>query len=1098
MRYHKYHNIMRNRIKIGLWLLLSLAFPAGVFGGEGHVPEAGVAAVRQQRDVIIKGRVTDRSGEALPGASILVEGTSTGTVTDVNGNYFLQFVPRDNQKLIVSYVGYQTKTVVYKGERIVDVVLDMGDISLDDVVVIGYGSKQRKSLTSSVVSMREADVDRLASTATTMDNLLGGTMKGVLATTSSGEPGAALRINVRGITSPYPKKGGGTSNVPLYVIDGVPMFMEDTALNPLLGISPNDIESIDVLKDASATAIYGSRGANGVIIVNTKNGRKGEKMNIEAGYTFSVSNAVKDYDRLNTEEFKNLQAEILSNTARAANQGFSIAYDPMMGMMGMADYTLLPLMRKFGNFSVGADGTLAFEGIDPALYGVADTDWTRQVRNKNAATHQYNVAVRGGSERTNYSFSFNGINQEGLLINDRMERYGARLSMDTEINNCVSFGSALNYSYSNRKSGSNMDVLGYDNNTWQTRPDLTVRDGAGRYSLVDAAGIYGSEGVYQPNPVAKLQRKATYVNDQFLGNAYIEVKPLSGLTLRGDFNVARYAFKTDYFTPLVAMERQGYSPDMLFDAKSILTSSRSTVTTTSINLRADYKKKFGLHNAGVMAGYGADRYWSELHAMSYAGFPNDCYLDNPASAADVTGYTDTYSKSGLNSLYGRLSYDYDARYLVEVSMRADASSKFGPDNRWGVFPAVSLGWRINNEAFLKDVSWIDDLKLRLSWGKTGSTNVADFAYTQLFNGGKLYGGQSAVTLEDTFPNVEIGWEMTTEYNLGLDFAFFGGKLDGSIDLYHRYTDGALAPAPIGLEFGIPTYYSNIIDLLNRGVEFAVGGDVVRTRQFTWNSRFNIATNRSKIDRLNGAALDMFSQDKYPEGKPVGTVMGYKVDGIYQNWDQIDELNAKADANFNIYQAGVSPGDYRMADTDGNGYISEADRVPIANPEPECFGGWTNTFTYKNLSLSALFQYQCGGEGVYMTLNESASGALGQSVLRELYGNTWTPERPDARYAQLVFMPTNYDNTSVNDRYVFSTAYLRLKNITLSYALPVSWTQRWGVADASLFCTATNLFTVTSWPGLDPEMLSTGYLGNTESRDLYPMSRSFSLGVKISF
>lgn len=960
-------------------------------------------------------------------------------------------------------------------------MLELDHVALDDLVVIGYGSKSRRNVTTAISTVSQEQISKLAATTPTLDGLLQGTVKGVLATTANGEPGSSLKLNIRGITSPYPKSGKGNNNQPLYVIDGVPTFMEDTGINPLINISPNDIESIDVLKDAAATAIYGSRGANGVVIVKTKNGKRNEKTKVDFGYTFSFSNPIKNYEPLNTAEYKNVQDEILRNTVNGMNDGSSMGFDY--------------ILNQYGNVSLNEEtGLYTYNGLNESLYGKDNVNWADEVINKNAPTHQYNVAVRGGSNKTNYSFSFNGMNQEGLLLNDRMERYGARLSIDSEINKYITVGGVLDYTYSSRKSGSNDPALGYDNDGWMTRPDLAVRDADGNFQRVDKFGLY-ADTYNDANAVAKLQRKTKYENDQFSGNAYIDIKPVKGLTLHADANISRFIFSNSYFSPKITLPEQlGMEPT------STLAESNYRNTNTSINFRADYK--FTLteaHRFDVMAGYSADRYWSKEHDQAYSGFPNDDVLNNASSATTVNKPTETYSKSGLNSIYGRLSYDFLSRYLLDFSLRSDESSKFGPGNKRGTFPAVSLAWRINQEPFLESARDIDDLKFRLSWGKTGSTNVSDFSYIQYFNGNQ-YGGQSGLTLASTYPNKDIKWEMTTEYNAGVDFTLFNGRLTGSFDIYHRKTDGALAPAPIALEFGIGTYYSNILDLTNNGFEFSIGGDVVRTKDFTYNTMLSISSNRNKITKLNGSTLDMMHQDLYMEGHAMGTVKGYKVAGIYQSQDQISKLNEQAMAKgYGFYQNGAAVGDYMFADTNGDGFISEADRTAIANPEPKVFGGWSNTLSYKNFTLSMLFQYQLGGDAYYSTMQESASGAIGMSILREMYGNTWTPDRTDAKYAKLMWMPNAYTNTQANDRNVYSNSYFRLRNITLSYTFEPAWLERLHVSGASVFFTATNLFTITDWPGLDPDMAATNaFTKTTETKDVYPMSRSFSFGLKLQF
>ena len=1046
---------------------------------------AGIENVQEKGHTFIKGRVIDSDGNPLVGVTVQIEGTSYGVITDADGNYILEFPSMAHPKIVFSSIGYKSKSIEFRGVKEQNMMLELDHVALDDLVVIGYGSKSRKDVTTAISTVSQEQISKLAATTPTLDGLLQGTVKGVLATTANGEPGSSLKLNIRGITSPYPKSGKGNNNQPLYVIDGVPTFMEDTGINPLINISPNDIESIDVLKDAAATAIYGSRGANGVVIVKTKNGKRNEKTKVDFGYTFSFSNPIKNYKPLNISEYKNVQDEILRNTVDGMNDGSS-----MVGMYGF-DY----ILNQYGNVSLNEEtGLYTYNGLNESLYGKDNVNWADEVINKNAPTHQYNVAVRGGSNKTNYSFSFNGMNQEGLLLNDRMERYGARLSIDSEINKYITVGGVLDYTYSSRKSGSNDPALGYDNDGWMTRPDLAVRDADGNFQRVDKFGLY-TDTYNDANAVAKLQRKTKYENDQFSGNAYIDIKPVKGLTLHADANISRFIFSNSYFSPKITLPEQlGMEPT------STLAESNYRNTNTSINFRADYK--FTLteaHRFDVMAGYSADRYWSKEHDQAYSGFPNDDVLNNASSATTVNKPTETYSKSGLNSIYGRLSYDFLSRYLLDFSLRSDESSKFGPGNKRGTFPAVSLAWRINQEPFLESVRDIDDLKFRLSWGKTGSTNVSDFSYIQYFNG-NLYGRQSGLTLASTYPNRDIKWEMTTEYNAGVDFTLFNGRLTGSFDIYHRKTDGALAPAPIALEFGIGTYYSNILDLTNNGFEFSIGGDVVRTKDFTYNTMLSISSNRNKITKLNGSTLDMMHQDLYMEGHAMGTVKGYKVAGIYQSQDQISKLNEQAMAKgFDFYQDGAAVGDYMFADTNGDGYISEADRTAIANPEPKVFGGWSNTLSYKNFTLSMLFQYQLGGDAYYSTMQESASGAIGMSILREMYGNTWTPDRTDAKYAKLMWMPSAYTNTQANDRYVYSNSYFRLRNITLSYTFEPAWLERLHVSGASVFFTATNLFTITDWPGLDPDMAATNaFTKTTETKDVYPMSRSFSFGLKLQF
>lgn len=1036
-----------------------------------------------QKQVEVKGFVKDDKKLPIPGVNVYEKSNpQNGVITGNDGSYRLVASSAD-AVLVFSFIGFDVQEATIGSRTVIDVVLKEELTGLDEVVVVGYGRKDKKSLTSSIASIDKDELERMSSTTSTVDNLLGGTIKGVLTTQNSGEPGAAPTISIRGITSPYPNTSTGqANNIPLFVIDGVPMFVESNALNPLLAISPNDIESIDVLKDAAATAIYGSRGANGVIIVVTKNGRQSEKIDVEAGYTFSIANAVKEFKPLNNSEFRELQDQILKNTVPAINEFRSYADGFMLDMMGQVDVDW-----DTWEFS--------YNGLREEAFGTANTNWNDEIKNKNAATHQYNLAIRGGTNTTTYAFSFNAINQEGLFKNDQLDRYGARLSLNSELTKQIKVGAVMNYSVSARKSASIQDFY-ESTKPWLIRPDVAVRDENGDFSRIDASLSYYGLPYYMANPVAQQERESDFKSNQFMGNAFAEVELLKNWKLRADISLSTFTFENSYFSPIVS---QDIMFDMPLEASLDLSDSRST--RSSVNFRSDYNLDVNLHHFTGMVGGGFDRSFSDGKSFWFKGFPNDQHMSNPGSAKELVSFSDSNNKSGLNSIYSRLTYDFDHRYLVEASFRADESSKFGPNNRWGYFPALSLGWRINNEGFLRDITTIDDLKLRLSVGKTGSTNVSDFSYKQFFirSSSDYYGGNLSVRLKDLLPNEGIRWEMTSEYNAGFDFSLWNNRLYGSVDAYYRYTDGALAPAPHSLESGLNNYYANIIDMSNRGFELQLGGDWLRNKNFTWNTTLNLATNKNRIEELNSASIGVYMQDAFIEGKPAGTLKGFKVVKIIQDQAEIDALNNSAyEKGYDYYQEfSTAAGDYLMEDTNGDGRVNNADRVVIANPEPDFFGGLSNTFAYKNLSLSFLMQFSVGGEILWENLMTDAAANLGVSVNREMFRNTWTPDNTDAKYAQMVNSSNAMYNMAVSDRYVFDASYLRMKNISLSYQLPKQLLSRMKISQMSVFASATNLFTFTNWPGLDPELVSSGLIGMSSNSDPYPLSKCFSVGVKIN-
>ena len=959
---------------------------------------------------------------------------------------------------------------------------------LDEVVVVGYGTQTREQLTKSVSSIGKADIERLAPTAMSIQDILSsGLAKGVLSIQNTGEPGSSPTINVRGTTSPYPNFTTSTlNNAPLYVIDGIPMFVEASSLNPLLNYSPSDIESIDILKDAAATAIYGSRGANGVIMIRTKEGKKNEKPTITLGYSFSVAKPIKRYDVLNNSQFKMLYDEMIRNGVDAYNEGY--VWDPSP----MEYFATLTPTGEMNPYTWG--DMLRYDGLRADAFGSESLDWQKEIERNNAGTHQYNVAIRGGSNNTVYSLSFHGTNKQGIYKKDNLDTYGGRLSLASDLNKWLKVGVNANYSETKRKF-SLSDEFYWFTQPFAVRPDLPVYTADGNYTMIDEIGMMGGSGIYSPNPVAMLNMKNSHESSQMLANAFAEIKLYKGLKFRTDFGHTNYKYESSYFRPVVTQQDLSMWGEVPI---STLTLWNGVYKTTTVNFQLDYRLDIDQHSLTALLGYGTERSRNTLTTLTYEDFPNDDVLNNVASAKWGTGQNQVLQKFGLNSWFARVNYGYANKYFAEVSFRADASSKFGPDNQWGYFPAFSAGWIINRENFLKGTKWIDNLKLRASIGQTGSTNIDDFSYNQYYRSKGQYAEGSAIVLEDLLPNKGIKWEKTTEYNLGLDFSFLKHRIYGNIDIYSRKTDGALAPAPHILESGLTNYFGNIIDLTNRGYEISLGADVIRTKDFTWSTMLNLSSNKSKIDKLNDAQISPDLQDAFVVGYPVGTIKGYVVDHIVQSQEEIDALNETA---YNLYeqeyQSTTGVGDYLYKDLNGNGIIEEGDRDVIVNPEPKIFGGWFNQFTYKGFSLSFAMQFSSGGEALYMQLQEDANAILGHSVSPEMYGNFWTPERTDAKYARLASGLYNM-NSEVNDRYVFKTSYLRMKNVTLSYQIPTKFLKNYHINSANVFVTATNLFTITNWPGLDPETLAPGVTYMGRNTDPYPLSKSFSIGFNLQF
>ena len=1063
-----------------LLVAVVLLFPAGAF-----------SAVQPDGKVVITGSVSDEYGQPLTGAVVIEEGVN-GTVTDGYGNFSIE-VADTSVPLHFSYLGYQSQEIIPGSRTRLDVIMLPDKNYLDDVVVIGYGTRDRRSITTSIASVKQDEIEVLAPVATSVQDLLGGAAKGVLVTQNSGEPGAVSNINIRGITSPYPNFNTGiANNAPLYVIDGVAQFVDDTqAINPLQSLSPNEIESIDILKDASATAIYGSRGANGVIIVNTKKGRQGDRMSVEFGYSVSIANPVKTYDPLNNEEYLNVQAEALQGSAAAAQETMN-GYNTLM----IPYYA--SILVPYGLDEM----TYEYTGLNKSMFGTASTDWDKLVRNRNAMSHTYYLAVRGGTQKSDYSVSFNGINQEGLYLQDNMQTYNGRISVNTQIVPAIKVGALMNYSYS-RRDNSRMDELYGPTRNYKFAPDIEPYDESAEPTRIDVSVPYMTQGATVASPVGQLAIKNSDEATQVSFSAYTDIRLLQRqyheLKLHADISANIFTSDNSAFEP---SSSQVSYPGL--SVPTMLTVSDGKTVNTSINFRLDYDFERDSHSLNAILGYSSDRNSSSNNSASYSGFPDDKVLTQPSAAQSYVAGSNSIYKGGLNSVFARASYNYSGRYFADLSLRADQSSKFGPNNRWAVLPAVSAGWMISGESFMENAYWVNLLKLRLGWGRSGSTNVPDFSYIQYYEintgeGGNIYGDHSAVVLRNLLPNPNLRWEITDEWNIGLDFSLLNDRLYGSVDAYYRYTDGALAPAPHSLESGISMYYDNVIDVSNRGVEISLGGDIVRTRDFSLSSTVNLSLNRNRVESLNSAQLDDSYQDLIVVGQPTGVVKGYVVDHIAQDISEVQELDAKAQAaGYAYYQGGqLGVGDYIMKDTNDDGRITSDDRVVIASPEPKFFGGWNTRFRWKNLTLSVLFQYSVGSQAVYSAVANDIASPFQESISREVYGNTWTPERTDARYPRLGALLYNY-NSVVNDRFVFDASYFRLKNLTLGYALPEKWAAAIHSTGLSVFFTATNLFTVTRWPGIDPETIGSMVVDMGINDDPYPLARSFTFGVNLKF
>lgn len=1024
----------------------------------------------------IQGTVTSsKNGMPLIGATVRVKGASTGTTTNFDGAYSLE-INDPEAILIFSYLGYQSKEIPVNGQQIINAVLTMEAGELEEIVLVGYGQQKRSEVTGAVSSIESEKLDQISTGTVGLGRAMGGLAKGVRISQNTGSPGSPIRINIRGFTSPL----SGSLNQPLFVIDGVPFNTDATSGNPLLTINTNSILSVDILKDAAATSIYGSRGANGVIIIKTRRGERNQKPQVHASISSTYSSPINTLDALDAKGYRAFNNLLISNSIAAINKGrvpFFYGFD----LANIGKVTLDPTTSKF-----------TYDGLSEDYFGDANTDWNDEVYRDMAVTRQINFGINGGAENTNYAFGISTTDQQGLNLSSELESYNIHMALDSDISDAVTTGGVFNFSHTKINSGNFQLGLPTSSSIYGARPDLPVRDENGEL-LAQPSYAYGFP-TYKPNPVMSLQHNNIDKSYNFIGNSYFEVEPIDDLKLRTEVSAAVFYNDIYNYTPKTTMENFGVPNESYLIKDDNLTSNITT------NLTANYHFNIADHDFSLLAGYSWDRTKSKYHSYSFIGFPDDEVLVDVNSAERSMGYGSGSLESGINSLFARLTYGYKNIYNATLNFRTDKSSKFGPGNKRGYFPSASVSWNLANADFLKESKDVDNLKLRVSYGKVGSANIADFAYLQFFSTSSQdkYGGNTAINPSNTLPNRNVQWETTLGANIGLDFAFFDHRLSGSIDVYDRQTTGALAPTPIPLELGPSVYYSNLMDVSNQGVEIRLGGDIIKTSDFTWSADINWAFNRNTLEDLHGANINQYSLDYYVEGEPVGTIKGYKVVKILASQQAVDALNSASPTG--LYdRPSLGVGDYMFADLNKDGLINTDDRTVIGSIEPEYFGGFSNTFSYKNISLSAFFQYSVGGEAIWSAIRNQGYNTLGQNKLVEYAKNTWTPENPNAKYARAIYTDPS-SNTRTSDKYLFSTSYLRLKSIQLAYDFNETVLNKLSISNASVFISGSNLLTWTKWPGTDPEISSNsgGITNMTHNADPYPLAKSISLGIQVQF
>jgi len=1033
----------------------------------------GFSAVAQ---VKIQGKILDEKGNSLRGATIQVKGTINTTQTDREGNFTIS-VSSASSRLVVSFVGYEPKELAVGNRSNITVSLVPTNSSLGDVVVIGYGTQRKSDLTGAISSVSAKDLSK--ATPINVTEAIQGRAAGVMVTTNSGSPGSEGTIRIRGI-------GTVNNNDPLYVVDG--MFV-----NSINFLNPSDIARIEVLKDASATAIYGSRGANGVVLITTQKGTAGKPT-----ITFNANTAISK----------------VSNLPKTLNRDQYLDYKKTAYLYGY--------LRSIANPNPNID---PFTTTDPFFNYVKtvkaeydkgyNTDWARELL-KTAVIQNYDVAIRGGANNVRYAASAGYFDQKGIIENSAYKRYTFRLNTDYTLNKRLVIGENLNITNSNiyGRYGENTpggivnQILNADPLTPVVKPNADVNDLDYRYnkfahSLVNnAAGSFNPAGI-----ISRMKDQTTLV--QLVGNVYGELEILKGLKLKSSMGY-------DYNTT----NHSAYAP--IFQMDPLEKNDVSTVTDERNNFLGQvwentltYNNRFGDHSITGLLGYTEELYKANFVSAARQGTANNDptlqVLNSATGAISLTGNKTNYA---LKSYFARGNYSYADRYLLTATIRRDGSSKFASGKQKGTFPSVSAGWKISSEKFFRHtglVSRINMLKLRAGWGQIGNQSMpggTNNPYLSLVEGGNGYRYVFGDAIATGYYLTSLGtpgitWETSEQTNLGLDLGFFNNKLSISADYFVKRTKNMLLQIQLPSYAGFPGIpYTNAGEVQNKGFEIVVAYQGTAGK-FTYGVSANASKFINKVLSLGSGNNPIVSNDfvsgltinKTEAGRSVGQFYGYVTDGIFQN---MNEVKAYLDKNGNLIQPNALPGDFRFKDVNGDGVINAGDQTYIGNPLPKLLYGFSLNLGYNNFDLAALFQGSYGNK--LFNLNKYYRGTLNGTYNGDLkyYEAAWRGEGTSNVQPIMSTVDRN-QNFRVSDWYVEDGSYLRLKNLQIGYNISQTWLKRAGISNSRIYVGGTDLFTITKYTGIDPEAgLSASPIAGGREFSSYPKMKRFSIGLNLTF
>lgn len=1020
----------------------------------------------------VTGRVTDNEGYPMPGVNIIIEGTSQGTITDIDGKYSIG-ATRD-ATLEFNFLGFHVQKINIGGRTNIDVIMKEDVMSLDEVVVVGYGQMKRTDVTGSMVSVSSDAIEKSA--VTSIDQVLQGRAAGVQVQQNSGMPGGSSSIRIRGVNS---LQG---SNEPIFVIDGIVIdaSTESASDNALSSINPSDIVSMDILKDASATAIYGSRGANGVILITTKRGKSGE--------------------------------------AR-------ITYDGHIGFQEMPTKLDLLNLREYATHkNARADAGIVLPDnnfIRPELLGKG-TDWQDELF-QTALMHTHNLSISGGSEKSTYAMGLGYLDQEGIAIGSGFERVNLSGNFDSQVKDWLKAG--INFSLSNSNQNVTVSEQSLIATAMKQTPNVAVRNADGSFDGPD------TDMYVQTNPVGlAMLRQNENEKMGIRSNMFLEGKIMDGLTLKtelaSDFGVNNtYMFNPSYsfgaVTNDVIQSERSKSYNKFWTWRNILSFDRTFSN---------------VHNVTAMLGQEMQKsQWEYLFGYR-SGFLNNSAKDLNAGDGTTSQANGNSGASSILSYFGRLFYSFDDRYLLTATLRRDGSSQFAEGNRWGWFPSAAIAWRISNESFLVGHPVINNLKLRLGWGEVGNQNAPSYAYTSTLASVTTVWGTGQ--LSGNTANPLLQWETTQSSNIGLDLNLFQNRVEFIADVYYKKTENLLLELPLPAYVGsegqgsTASPWANIGSLENKGIELTLNTVNIDRGGFQWRTNLVFSLNRSKVLAMDteSSTIDKTFQEgsdiniitRTAVGEPIGQFFGYKVIGRFD--EATDFYYKDADGNIRevarpedigISQTGVWIGDYKFKDVDGDDKITESDRTYIGNPEPDFTYGIGNTLSYKGLDLTVYLTGSYGNDVINYQRRWIENPRENHNLLRSALGyakiGLIDPDGPDNDIRNLRVIGGNPQmhrlsssssngNNRVSDRYIEDGSFLRIQNISVGYNLPRKWVEVVGIQNAKLIVNLQNVYTFTKYSGYDPEIGSyrQDALMSGFDNARYPSPRIYKFGINLTF